>query len=131
MIIVKNKIIPFKGMVATTIFPFVFCRRDLTDVEKNHEGIHLAQELEVMVCSLLVIAAVVIVSHLSAWWLLLSLVMFYLWYFVEYVVRLIICRDSHKAYRSIAFEQEAYLNEQDLLYLPKHRKAFAWVKYIV
>ena len=37
--------------------------------------------------------------------------------------------DSHKIYRSISFEQEAYKYEMNLEYL-KNRKRYNWIKYI-
>jgi hypothetical protein len=40
MIIVRNKVLPFKGFKALTIWPFIFCRSELTEVDINHEEIH-------------------------------------------------------------------------------------------
>jgi len=40
MIIIKNKIFPFKGFKAITIYPFIFTRSKLSDIDKNHEEIH-------------------------------------------------------------------------------------------
>lgn len=54
---------------------------------------------------------------------------FYLLYIVEWLVRLIILRDSHKAYRAISFEQEAYANQENLTYL-EGRKRYHWFSYV-
>lgn len=54
---------------------------------------------------------------------------FYVWYVIEWLVRLIIYRDPKIAYKRISFEQEAYKNEDDITYLSK-RKLFTWVKYL-
>lgn len=84
-----------------TLFPFVF----LTDaVDKsdvvfvNHERIHLRQQLELLI------------------------LFFYVWYLLEYLVRLLWLKDRKKAYRAISFEREAYENEKDLDYL--NRRSF-------
>ena len=53
--IVKNNIIPFKGYKAISIWPFIFCRSDLNSVDLNHEKIHLAQQLELLVIPFYVI----------------------------------------------------------------------------
>lgn len=50
--VIYNGIIPFKGYQAITIWPLVFARkkfRPLDDVTINHEGIHLIQQLEVII----------------------------------------------------------------------------------
>ena len=49
MVIVKNKILPFKGFKALTIWPFIFCRSELTEVDINHEEIHGRQQLELLI----------------------------------------------------------------------------------
>ena len=131
--VIYNNLIPFGWGKTVAVWPFIFARKSaypLNDVEQNHESIHLIQQLEVIVTSLLIIAAFVLTLHLSLWWLLLSLASYYAWYCIEYVIRLFAYGRGHEAYRNIAFEQEAYLNEKDLSYLPKHRKAFAWFKYL-
>ena len=53
--IIKNNIIPFKGYKAISIWPFIFCRSDLNNVDLNHEKIHLAQQLELLVIPFYVI----------------------------------------------------------------------------
>lgn len=45
------------------------------------------------------------------WWMLsllaLPVFLYYIWYGIEYFIRILITRDSNEAYRQIAFEQEA------------------------
>lgn len=130
--VIYNNYIPFQGFKAITIWPLVFARkkfRPLDDVTINHEGIHLIQQLEVIILSLLVLAIIVLSLHLSLLWLLLSLASYYILYCLEYVIRLCAYGRGHEAYRNISFEQEAFLNEKDFNYLIE-RKAFAWVKHI-
>jgi hypothetical protein len=95
MILVSKYLVP-KGYVGITVFPFVFLKHkylktDITLV--NHEKIHLRQQLELLI------------------------VFFYLWYSIEFLIRLYVYKNWAKAYRNISFEREAYTNEKDLDYL--------------
>lgn len=56
-------------------------------------------------------------------------VFFYLFYFVEWIVRLIQFRNPMQAYYNISFEREAYRNDRNLDYLA-HRKWYSSFKYI-
>lgn len=130
--VIYNDLIPFKGFQAITILPFIFARNSakwLKDYVLNHETIHLRQQLEVLIASAAVIAALILIFGWSWWWMLTSFGVYYAWYGIEWLIRLAICHDTHLAYKNIAFEQEAYLNEYDMTYL-KNRKLFAWVEYI-
>ena len=49
MKIVKNNIIPFKGYKAISIWPFIFCRSDLNEIDINHESIHGEQQKELLI----------------------------------------------------------------------------------
>lgn len=102
MKIIYNKIIPFKGFRAITLWPFIFVRKgcEFNEIHLNHEKIHARQQLELLI------------------------ILFYLIYLIEQLVRLIITGNLHKAYRDISFEKEAYANESNLDYL-KNRKWFA------
>ena len=110
MKIVKNNIIPFKGFTATTLWPFIFVRKDeekyYTDVVERHEYIHGEQQKEMLI------------------------VFFLLWYGIEWLVKLCYYRNGMTAYKNISFEREAYKNQNDLAYLDE-RKHFAWTKYII
>lgn len=107
MIIVRNSIIPFPGFKAINIFGILFCRKNANISEKdiNHESIHTKQMVEML------------------------FIPYYIWYGIEYLVRLIKYRTNHSAYKKISFEQEAYAFQYDLGYL-KHRKHYAWFKYL-
>ena len=89
------------------LFGVLFTRRDkeISDVTLNHELIHTEQMKEMLY------------------------VFFYLWYGVEWLVRLIILWDAHKAYRAISFEKEAYANEANLTYRDG-RKRYSWLSYL-
>ena len=109
MKVVFSSIIPFRGFLAVTLWPFIFVRRAVagrfTAVANRHEHIHGRQQLEMLILP------------------------FLLWYLVEWMIRLIILRDSSRAYRSISFEQEAYANEHDAAYLTT-RRHYAWLRYL-
>ncbi len=108
MKIIRNNIIPFKGFAAINLFGVLFIRGDtvITSRLVNHETIHTAQMREMLY------------------------VFFYLWYFAEWLVRLVQYRNSNKAYRAISFEREAYAGEGNALYLSR-RKRFAWAGYLI
>lgn len=110
MKIVYNKVVPFEGFLAINLFGILFVRKNkdggkpyISDTVINHESIHTAQMKE------------------------LGYIFFYLLYFIEWIIRLF--TDTLSAYRSISFEQEAYMNEDNPEYL-KNRKHYSWIKYI-
>ena len=107
MIIIRNNIIPFKGFAAINLFGILFCRKEakIDGVTINHESIHTAQMLEMLI------------------------IPYYIWYIVEYLIRLCIYGSSHKAYRNICFEKEAYNYENNSNYL-ENRKWYYWMIYL-
>ena len=104
MKIVRNNLIPFKGFKAINLFGILFVRKEavLTSTVINHEYIHTEQMKELLY------------------------VFFYLWYLVEWIVRLF---QKGNAYRQISFEREAYANEDDFAYLC-NRKRCAFLRYL-
>ena len=105
MIVVQNRLLPFRGFSAINLCGVLFVRRGvrLDAMQLNHERIHTRQ-----LCELLVVG-------------------FYVWYVVEWLVRTVWLRDAMKAYRMIGFEREAYDHQHDLLYLHR-RRHFAWLR---
>lgn len=102
-----SKIIPFKGFYAINLFGTYFIREEykgkaIPKSTLNHEAIHTAQMKE------------------------MGYIFFYLWYFIEWLIRLVI--NGRHAYRLLSFEQEAYDNEENYKYLNK-RKPYSWFKY--
>ncbi len=107
MILISKYLVP-KGYVGITIFPFVFLKHKYlkTDINLvNHERIHLRQQLELLI------------------------VLFYLWYFMEFLIRLIVYKNWNMAYKTISFEREAYAKEKDLNYL-KSRPFWNFINFI-
>lgn len=109
MKVIYNNLIPFPGYAAINLFGILFVRKgcNVTEQMINHEAIHTAQMKEMLY------------------------VPFYLWYVVEWFVRLIKERWTGKgdAYKDICFEKEAYQNEDNLEYL-EQRKFWNFIKYL-
>ena len=98
MIPVVNRFLVHKYYNGITIWPFVIMRHKVLKdnlVFMNHEKIHLRQQIELLVLP------------------------FYLWYLLEFIIRLFQYKNWDLAYRNISFEREAYTNEKDLNYLKK------------
>ena len=110
MKIIKNKYVPFKGYKLINLFGIIFQRNDskVSDIEYNHEKIHLKQMQEML------------------------FIPFYLFYGIEYVIKRIIgiTKLHSQIYYSISFEREAYTNQYDLDYC-NNRKKYSWVKYLL
>lgn len=96
---VSRYLIP-KGFSGLSVYPFVivserkYCENTIFI---NHEKIHIRQQIEMLVLP------------------------FFIWYVLEYFVRLIQYKNRNLAYRNISFEREAYESESDLNYLKKRR----------
>ena len=109
MKIVYNNIIPFKGFLAINLFGILFVRSEykgrVTEKVVTHETIHTKQMKEMLY------------------------VFFYLWYIIEWLIRLCFTWNTHEAYRKISFEQEAYLYEKFPNY-PNVRTHFNWVQFL-
>ena len=130
--IIYNNLIPLKGYTALTIWPLVFARKSEKPLKmhvERHERIHLRQQLEVILFSAVATAVLILAFGLSLWWMLTSLGVYYAGYGLDYAIRRILYRSPNEAYRNIACEQEAYLNEQDASYLA-NRRPFTWIRYI-
>lgn len=106
---VYNKYIPMKGYSAITILIWMFIREEYHGIfpwwADVHENIHFRQEIE------------------------LGFIPFYLIYGLEYILKLCVTWNHVKAYMSISFEQEAYMNQFERNYV-ENRKHYAWLKYL-
>lgn len=121
MKVVENDFLPWFGMKLMTVMCWIFVHYDvkLTDEDINHEGIHWEQ------------------------WKECFIVLFPLLYLLMWLWELVRCAFDvdrgrklgyyqrngwfRRAYRSIAFEREAYAHEKDLEYLSA-RKRYAWIR---
>ncbi|MBK5722389.1 hypothetical protein JGH11_16050 [Dysgonomonas sp. Marseille-P4677] len=108
MKIVYNKYIPFTNHSAINICGVVFAKsiyKPLSAENIRHEAIHTQQMRELLY------------------------IPFYLWYVIEWLVRLFQYKSKMEAYYNISFEREAYANHGNTEYL-KNRKLFSFLKYI-
>ncbi|MEM5565998.1 hypothetical protein WNY78_12825 [Psychroserpens sp. AS72] len=107
MVIISKYLVP-RGYIGITIFPFIFLKYynlKSSPVLMNHEKIHMRQQLELLV------------------------IPFYIFYTIEFVIRLIQYKKWYLAYQNISFEREAYYKEKDLNYL-KSRPFWSFVSYL-
>lgn len=107
--------LPLKGFSSITLFGFLVRRRDkknvpVSDKTWTHESIHHAQSQD---------------FHL--WYF--GYILFYIWYVLEWILKLPSALFGYRPYYSISFEQSAYRNQNNPEYL-KNRKSFDWMKYI-
>jgi len=110
MKIIHNKVsiwvTTFLNTSGITLFPFILFKNKLnSDILILHEKIHIKQQIELLV------------------------IIFYLWYLIEYLIRIIQYKNVKKGYRNISFEREAYTNSNNKNYL-KTRKLFSFLKYL-
>jgi hypothetical protein len=102
--VILSKVAPIE-IWAISLFIFVWCRGEISDITRRHETIHFQQQLELL--------------FVFQWILYLGLYAFGLF--------------SHKgngeeAYRMNPFEREAYENQYDKDYLAT-RPRYNWIKY--
>ncbi len=90
---------------AISFGPFVWCRGVMSEVTKRHETIHFAQQIECL--------------FIFQWVLYISL----------YLKGLALGKKGPDAYRSNAFEVEAYSHEMDESYL-ENRPFYNWKNYL-
>lgn len=140
MKIIVNNIIPFKGFACIMLFGFLFSRKsNLSVFVINHERIHFQQFKECTFASFFIIGLLILFG-LSPWFILLVPFTYYIWYVVEWFIRLLCAlitiykvRDGgwknhfDKPYRNLLMEREAYSYECKLDYL-NERKFFAWLR---
>ena len=119
MKIIYNKIIPLGSCSMINIYGILFSKKKEENIKQrdlNHEGTHTLQ-MDDFVCGF-------------SWLRLIGGTIFYLWYCIEFVIRLIQYQDWHTAYKNISFEREAYANQDDDDYNDS-RKGCAFIEYIV
>ena len=133
MITVKNRLFPWFGCTAMTVWPFVFVRSEKEDhygpVAERHEQIHAHQQLEVLVITVMLLSVLALHGGAPWWSLAVSPFVYFVLYALEWLVRLAIYRDRDEAYRNVSFEQEAYLHQDDTDYLTERRSLF-WLGYL-
>ncbi|WP_445721993.1 hypothetical protein [Flavobacterium sp.] len=108
MILFVSKYLIPKQFRGITFYPFIILSKEEDKRNKTliyHEKIHIKQQAEMLV------------------------VLFFIWYVIEFLFRFLYCKNWMLAYRNISFEREAYENQKDLNYLKK-RSFWSFLKYI-
>lgn len=108
MFLIISKYLVPKGFSSITLFPFVVVhnKKDKQNIVLiNHEKIHIRQQLETLILP------------------------FFIWYGLEFLIRLMQYRNKKTAYKNISFEKEAYFYEKDREYL-KNRAFWSFLKYL-
>ena len=119
MRIIRNKFIPFQGYKAMFFMGLIFARphAKIDELTAQHEKIHAKQMVEVMPFGLLFLL-------ISWWFIFLIPFTFYIWYVVEWLIRVIIGQKD--AYKNISLEKDAYIWQG----IPEERKRYSFFKYI-
>lgn len=130
MIRIFSNIIPFKGFLAMTVWPFVFIRKELkrkyNETTDRHEHIHAEQQKEVLLAAIML--ACITFGCTGSWLALLWLPLYLYLYLTEWLLRTIF--GNGDAYLNISFEKEAYKHESDPNYI-QNRHPFAWISILI
>jgi len=114
MKIFYSRIIPFKGFRAITLFNVIFVRKEYEGTSLKtmctHESIHQKQAYDFGIgfCGYFI---------------------FYIWYLLEWLLKVPSALFGYRPYYSISFEQEAIANDKNPDY-PSNRKRFCWIKNV-
>lgn len=97
-----------KNVRGITLFPFIIL--DSKELGKSevfvfHEKIHFRQQVEMLILP------------------------FYIWYAIEYFIKLIKYKNFYLAYKNLSFEREAYTNENNFNYL-RERTFWNFIAYL-
>jgi hypothetical protein len=102
------RLITLNWPTAITLAPFGIYLKDYYYEDKldiiNHEKIHWCQQIEMLI------------------------IPFYLWYFIEWVIKLFIY--GKLAYMNLSFEREAFYYEWCADEYLEVREKFEWIKYL-
>lgn len=104
------------GFATVMLFGAVFTEyKKLTKTSLAHEATHVTQYQTLFMLGLCIDLITLFTCfgfNIYGLWMLsliaIPVFLYYVYYGIEYLIRLIIYRDRDKAYRMIAFEQEAY-----------------------
>lgn len=131
---VADILLCLSGCSTIAIGPLVFSKRSedrIAQVDKNHETVHAVQWTEVTAIFGLFIFILQLIFSFSAWWYLIAPVAYYIWYVLEWLVKLVILQDSRSAYKSVSFEMEAYDNQHDCNYVENRRMVTPWLNRVL
>lgn len=125
------KAILMNGFGTITLAAWVLTINSKNEINQsviNHECVHAKQWIECAVVTAIIVWLLMAVFDISCWWMLLSLIAFYVLYGLEYLIKRW-NNTSDEAYLKISFEREARLAELDNSYL-ENSGYFEWFKFI-
>lgn len=135
------KFVTFLADFATImLFGAVFTEhKELTKTTLAHEATHVTQYQTLFTLGLSIAVGIMFTCFgfdVYGWWMLsltlIPILLYYVYYLIEFLIRLIIYRNRDKAYRMIAFEQEAYDLQQEWVKPCQERRSaysFSFMKY--
>lgn len=135
------KLVTFIANFATVmLFGAVFSEhKELTKTTLAHESVHVTQYQTLFTLGLSIAVGIMFICFgfdAYGWWMLsltlIPILLYYVYYLIEFLIRLIIYRDRDRAYRMIAFEQEAYDLQQEWVKPCTERRSaysFSFFKY--
>lgn len=135
------KFVTFLADFATImLFGAVFTEhKELTKTTLAHEATHVTQYQTLFMLGLCIDLTTLFTCfgfNIFGWWMLsltlIPIFLYYAWYLIEFLIRLIIYRDRDRAYRMLAFEQEAFDLQQEWLKPCQERRSaysFSFFKY--
>lgn len=87
---VARMLLYFSSCHTIMLFGFVFSKlkeEEVTQRVRNHECVHARQWFETTALAGTIILALVLVFNISAWWMMLSGIVYYVWYIVEWMIK--------------------------------------------
>lgn len=120
------------------LFGFVFSKRKESEISqstRNHECTHARQWFETTALFGALFLAIVLAFGVTPWLVVLSGLMYYVWYVIEWLIKLVIYNtfntsgEKPNAYKNLSFEREARLSERDAHYL-ENSDYFAWLRHL-
>lgn len=136
-IVIYNKLIPFDGFLAMVTLFILWIRREhkgdtrrLNERFFGHETIHVYQQTEIWITSIVISILCCILFNLSWWWMFATPLIPLLLYVICWIIEIIL-PPYNLAYKNICFETEAKYNENNPEYLNKRKLfQFKFLKYI-
>ena len=126
-------LLAFSACHTITVGPFVLSElspENMTQQVRNHETCHSYQWTETTAVAVCLVLILQLIFDIPPLWYIVAALTFYVWYAIEWMIRLLICRNTKIAYRQVSFEQEAYASEHDCNYIENRHLFSGWLQYI-
>ena len=126
-------LLAFSSCHTITIGPFVLSKlspEHITQRVRNHETCHSYQWIETTCVAVCVVLILQLIFDISPIWYIVATLTFYIWYAIEWFIKLLVYRNSKTAYKKVSFEQEAYSCELDCDYIENRPLFSGWLQYL-